>query len=64
MNMVLPKGASKKYYAETVIRMGYSKGWYGLQAVGKCAVYGAETDMGVNAPYPDGLKAIPPFTAP
>ncbi len=36
--------------------------WYGLQAVGKCAIYGAETfKRGVNAPSTDGLKAIPPF---
>jgi hypothetical protein len=39
----------------------YHKWWNGLQAVGKCAVYGAkQSNRGVNAPYPDGLKAIPP----
>ncbi len=42
--------------------MFFFKRWYGLQAVGKSAIYGAETYIkGVNALYPDGLKAIPPF---
>ncbi len=48
-----------------MIKVGGSKWWYGLQAVGKSAIYGAETYiMGVNAPYPDGLKAIPPCLSP
>ncbi len=44
------------------VRRVFRKRWYGLQAVGKRAIYGAEPYiMGVNALYPDGLKAIPPF---
>jgi hypothetical protein len=58
----LQRKPPKSQRGENICREGAAHRWYGLQAVGKGTIYGAEAICkGVNALYPDGLKAIPPF---